>query len=239
MTEKLYLNDAYLKECEARINKITDRGIILDRTVFYARGGGQPGDSGTLKIGERIVKIDDCIKDGVNVLHLTDDLTGISEGDSCTCNLNWESRYQYMRYHSAIHLMDGLFNNMPVKNGLITGSQIYEDRARVDFSVENFSQELAEEIIDMVNKAVKEGHNISVKYIPGEEALKIPNLARTEPGRELIKNLAVVRIIDIEGIDAQADGGTHVNNTTEIGEVSLIKIENKGRNNKRVYFHVN
>lgn len=238
MTEKLYLNDAYLKECDARVNKITDRGIILDRTVFYARGGGQPGDSGTISFGDRVVRIDDTIKEGDNVLHISEDTSGIPEGEFCKCSLNWETRYQYMRYHSAIHLMDGIFNNMPVKTGLITGSQIYADRARVDFSVDNFSQDIVLELIEMVNRAVEEGHNISVKYLPSEEALKIPNLARTEPGRELIKRLPVVRIVDIEGVDAQADGGTHVNNTREIGKLSLNRIENKGKNNKRVYFTV-
>lgn len=238
MTEKLYLNEAYLKECDARVNKVTDRGIILDRTVFYARGGGQPGDSGTISFGDRVVHIDDTIKEGDDVLHLTEDISGITEGDFCKCTLNWDLRYQYMRYHSAIHLMDGIFNNMPVKTGLITGSQIYADRARVDFSVENFSQDIVLELIEMVNSAVEEGHNISVKYLPSEEALKIPNLARTEPGRELIKRLPVVRIVNIEGIDAQADGGTHVNNTREIGKLSLNRIENKGKKNKRVYFTV-
>ncbi len=236
MTEKLYLNEAYMKECEARIIKIAGNDLILDRTVFYAAGGGQPGDTGIIRCGERNYEVLDTVKDGNDVVHKMKNTDGLSEGDFCHCTINWERRYRIMKFHSAIHLMDGLINNMPIKNGLITGSQIYEDRARVDFSIEEFTKENVNNIISTVNDAIKEGHNIHVKYLPSEEALKVPNLARTEPGRELLRHLAVVRIIEIQDIDAQADGGTHVKNTSEIGTIKLLKIENKGRNNKRLYF---
>jgi misacylated tRNA(Ala) deacylase len=237
MTEKLYLNDSYLKEIEGRINSVNENGITLDRTVFYARGGGQPGDSGSIVVNGKTFEIIETVKEGNEVLHVIEnEITQLKEGDHCLEKLDWEKRYSHMKYHTAIHLIDGIVNKMPDYAGLITGSQIYEDRTRVDFSMENFSTQLAEEIIETVNRAIKEKHQIKIKYLTSEEAESRPNLARTEPGRELIKKLDIVRVIEIEGIDEQADGGTHVNNTEELGQVVLQRIENKGKRNKRLYF---
>ncbi len=237
MTEKLYFNDSYVKECDARINKITERGIILDKTIFYASGGGQPGDSGIITVNNMEYRVLDTVKENEDVLQIMDGkFDDLREGDHCHCQLDWEKRYNHMKFHTAIHLIDGMVNKMPDYEGLITGSQIYDDRARVDFSMENFSTETAQEIINKVNEVIKEDHDIEIKYMPGEEAIKIPNLSRTAPGRELLNNLDVVRIIEIVGIDEQADGGTHVRNTTELGQISLQKIENKGKRNKRLYF---
>lgn len=237
MTEKLYFNDSYVKECDARVNRVTDNGIILDRTVFYPSGGGQPGDSGTITVNNNNFKVINTVKDGDEVLHIIEDqLDEIKEGDYCHCAIDWGKRYMYMKFHTSIHLIDGIVNKMPDYEGLITGSQIYEDRARVDFSLESFSQEMAQNIIDTVNRAIKENHDIKIRYMSGEDALKMPNISRTAPGRELIKDLQIVRIIEIDGIDEQADGGTHVANTSELGQINLQKIENKGKKNKRLYF---
>ncbi len=237
MTEKLYFNDSYVKECDARVNRVTDKGVILDRTVFYPSGGGQPGDSGTITVNNNNFKVINTVKDGDEVLHIIENqLDEIKEGDYCHCTIDWDKRYMFMKFHTSIHLIDGIVNKMPDYEGLITGSQIYEDRARVDFSLESFSQEMAQNIIDTVNRAIKENHDIKIRYMSGEDALKIPNISRTAPGRELIKDLQIVRIIEIDGIDEQADGGTHVANTSELGQINLQKIENKGKKNKRLYF---
>lgn len=239
MTEKIYLKDAYLKETDANVLDIRDSGIILDRTLFYAAGGGQPGDTGWIISGEKKIRIVDTVKSGDEVLHLTDGniLNHDIKGKKVNAVIDWERRHMLMRFHSAVHIIDAavhLYN----KETLITGSQIYDDRARVDFSVSNFSQDLANEIIEHANMIISEKHNINVKFMPNEEALKIEGLARTEPGRKLLETLDTVRIIEIEGVDMQSDGGTHVRNTSEVGKIVLQKIENKGSRNKRMYFNL-
>ncbi|MCL4346115.1 MAG: alanyl-tRNA editing protein [Candidatus Thermoplasmatota archaeon] len=236
MTEKLYLNDAYLKECDSRITGINEKGVILDRTVFYASGGGQPGDSGKIIFNNREFMVRDTVKEGDDVLHIVDNREMLEIESQVRCLIDWERRYIHMKYHGAIHLIDAVVNMNPDYEGLITGSQIYDDKARVDFSMENFSQEIAQNVIDRTNSVINENHEILVKYMPGEEAVKIKNLARTEPGRQLIQKLETVRIVEIVGVDQQADGGTHVRNTSEIGTILLQKIENKGKRNKRMYF---
>lgn len=236
MTEKLYLNDAYLKECDSRITGINEKGVILDRTVFYASGGGQPGDSGKIIFNNREFMVRDTVKEGDDVLHIVDNREMLEIESQVRCLIDWERRYIHMKYHGAIHLIDAVVNMNPDHEGLITGSQIYDDKARVDFSMENFSQEIAQNVIDRTNSVINENHEILVKYMPGEEAVKIKNLARTEPGRQLIQKLETVRIVEIVGVDQQADGGTHVRNTSEIGTILLQKIENKGKRNKRMYF---
>ncbi|MGP6240385.1 alanyl-tRNA editing protein [Cuniculiplasma sp. SKW4] len=238
MTEKLYLNDSYLKECDSRIVRINERGIILDKTVFYASGGGQPGDSGKIIFNGKEFTVKDTVKDGDDVLHIIDNPETLELDGVVRCQIDWERRYAHMKYHGAIHLIDAVVNMNPDYEGLITGSQIYDDRARVDFSIEDFSQEIAQNLIEKTNSVINENHEIIVKYMPGEEAVKIKNLARTEPGRQLIQKLETVRIIEIVGVDQQADGGTHVRNTSEIGKINLQKIENKGKKNKRMYFTI-
>ena len=141
-----------------------------------------------------------------------------------------------MRYHTAIHIIDGVVNRDYSDRGLITGSQIYEDRARVDFDLPGITREMAEEIIGKANEVISSNHNIYAREISSDEAQRIPGLARTAPGRELIKSLDRVRIIDISGFDTQADGGTHVSNTREVGEITFRSIQSKGAHNKRVEF---
>ncbi|EQD64470.1 Threonyl/alanyl tRNA synthetase SAD [mine drainage metagenome] len=148
--------------------------------------------------------------------------------------IDWNRRYSHMRYHTAIHIIDAVVHHSAGKYGLITGSQIYQDRARVDFDFPEFSRELADKIIDDSNLVIAQKHPILIKEMTSEEALAIPDLARTEPGRELIRKLSMVRVIEIVGVDAQADGGTHVNNTAEVGKIHLSGIESKGRRNKRM-----
>ena len=237
MTEKIYLNDAFAKEIEAKVESVTDAGIILDMTVFYARGGGQPGDSGHLFLHEKKIEITDAIKAGEDVLHIPASQDhAINKGDRVRCQLDWDRRYAHMRYHTAIHLIDAVVNMNPGYQGLITGSQIYEDRSRVDFSMEDLSTDLAISILEKANDEIKKKREVMVKYLTRDEALSMPNLARTKPGRELINSLDVVRVVEIAGLDQQADGGTHVKNLSDVGIIRFSKMENKGKNNKRVYF---
>lgn len=237
MTDKKYLDDSYLKEVNSVITEVNENGIILESTVFYPRGGGQPGDSGFILKNGKMYKISDTTKDGDVVIHHQESLDPeLSAGDTIKCQIDWDKRYAHMRYHTAIHLIDAVVNLNPGYRGLITGSQIYEDRSRVDFSMEDLSADLAISILDRANEEIEKGRNVEIRYFSRDEALSIPNLARTKPGRELISSLETVRVVEITGLDMQADGGTHVKNLSEVGKLKFAKMENKGKNNKRVYF---
>ncbi|WP_337860282.1 alanyl-tRNA editing protein AlaXM [Ferroplasma sp.] len=235
MTEKLYYKDMYGKEFDASVIAVNGNDIILDKTLFYPTSGGQPNDTGILKTGNTVINIVDVTQEDGNIIHIASDAGNIAPGDTVHGIINWENRYIHMRYHTAVHIIDGVVNNN-YKNGLLTGGQIYNDHARVDFSFDIIDKELVNEIISKAQNVVDSGLNVFEREIPGKEAMKIPGLARTEPGRKLIESLPVVRIIEIENFDFQADGGTHVKNTGEVGKIEIIKIENKGKGHKRLAF---
>ena len=233
----MFLREMNLREIECGVTGVREDGIFLDRTVFYATGGGQPNDTGKLiSPTGRIFNVTDVRKDGDEVLHVVENASEIREGDRFTGTVDWERRYAHMRFHSAIHVLDGMVSSRFSQEGMLTGGQIYQDRARIDLDLNDFSRDLIEDILDKSNSFIKEGHNIYQREVSREEALGMPNLARTEPGRRLIETLDKVRIIVVEGLDEQADGGTHVSNSVEIGKLVLKKIESKGKRNKRVEF---
>ncbi|MCL4332346.1 MAG: alanyl-tRNA editing protein [Candidatus Thermoplasmatota archaeon] len=235
MTEKVYLRDSYLREIESVVTSSDGNMICLDRTIFYPRGGGQPSDSGTIVFGEIRLNLLEVSKEGEEVVHIADH-DGPPVGSRVKCILDWENRYACMRMHTAIHMLDAVFTKTLGTLGLSTGSQIYRDRARVDFSTESISRRDAEDLVERTNIEIRKDHEVKAYEISREEALSIEGLARTRPGYELIRKLETVRIVDIVGLDRQADGGTHVSRTSEIGIMTFLKFESKGRNNKRVYF---
>lgn len=238
MTEKLYWNDMYLREFDATVEEIEGNGVILDRTAFYATGGGQPNDTGILRSVRGEYRVIDVRKNGDDVLHILDHSENLRAGDSVHGVVDWERRFWHMRYHSAVHVLDGIVTHRHGDQGFLTGGQIYQDRARIDLDMNDFSREIVEAIINESNNFIAEGHRIYQKEISSQEAKSMENLARTAPGRELLNSLDTIRIIVIEGLDEQADGGTHVSNTREIGKLVLNKIESKGKRNKRVEFHL-
>ena len=228
----------YLSEFDAVVMGIEGDEVTLDRTAFYATGGGQPNDTGVIRTGSSEVKVLDVRKAGDEVVHRVDNPGALSVGMEVHGVIDWERRYSLMRYHSSIHIMDGIVTKRHGDLGLLTGGQMYEDRARIDLNMEDFSRELMEKIIEECNEFIAEGHSIYQKEVTKEEALQMENLARTEPGRQLINSLDTVRLIVIDGLDEQADGGTHVANTREIGRLVLKKVESKGKRNKRVEFFI-
>lgn len=233
MTEKLYLQNSYIKETRSKLTSSANKVLEFDRTIFYPTGGGQPCDTGIIRANGKVFNVIEVTKKDDAVLHTIDgELNGVNI--EVIQEIDWNRRYSHMRYHTAIHIIDAVVHHSSGKYGMITGSQIYQDRARVDFDFTDFSRELAEKIIEDSNKVVAEKHPILIREMTSEEALSIPDLARTEPGRELIKRLGVVRVIEIKDVDAQADGGTHVNNTAEVGKINLSGIESKGKRNKRM-----
>lgn len=232
MTEKLYLEDSYVRQLDAVVTSVNGKDIELNRTIFYPAGGGQPCDTGAISLAERSSAVINVRKDGDRVIHTVDDASWISEGMEVQCALDWEKRYIHMRLHTALHIIDGIVEKR--YSGRITGGQIYDDRARMDFDVPGLDRTQAQSIIEDAQKVVDENHKVTVKFLTKEEAAAVPNIARTRPGEELLGKLDKVRIIDIEGFDFQLDGGTHVAQTMEVGKISITKYENKGSHNKRI-----
>ncbi|HZY71297.1 MAG TPA: alanyl-tRNA editing protein [Thermoplasmata archaeon] len=232
MRGALYLTDAYLRTVDATIDGEAEGGVVLHQSVFYPEGGGQPGDSGVLRgaSGTEWV-VSGARKGPTGVVHLIDRPPFPHVGATVRAEIDWTRRYQHMRYHTCLHLLSGaVFRRF---GSGITGGQIYTDRARTDFALPEFGREVAEQLIADVNRVVSEARPIHVRSIPRAEAERDPTLVRV--AAELMPQVEEVRLIDIEGYDVQADGGTHVRSTAEVGKVRLQKIENKGGRNKRLY----
>jgi len=235
MTEALYLQDSYLKECTATVTKITDeKYVVLDKTIFYAISGGQPWDTGTLTKGEEAYNVLFVKQFGADISHEVDK-PGLKEGDTVTCKINWERRYNHMRNHSAAHVLAGIICNET--DAVITGGQLGEEKSKLDFSLEEFSKEKVEELIKKTNEKIAEDILIKVYTLSKEEALKDPSLFKLAT-KDYIEKLKEIRVVDIVNFDKQADGGTHVKSLKEIGKVTLVKIDNKGKNNRRIYFGI-
>ncbi len=234
LTDKLYLNDSYIRETTAEVTQVDGSAIRFSRTVFYPTGGGQPSDTGYVLKGSSEYRIADVRKNGEEIDHICEDPGDIAPGDEVKLVLDWEKRFDHMRFHTAIHVIDAAVHGMDRPEMIITGSQISDDHARVDFDFERLDQESARSIIESANEIIAGNRAVNIRDISRDEALAIPGLARTEPGRKLIMSLERVRVIEIEGVDQQADGGTHVANTSEVGLIVLNKIQSKGRRNKRM-----
>jgi len=230
MTELLFRDDGYLRSCTARVVAADERGIRLDRTVFYPMGGGQPGDTGVLRLasGEAIA-IADTVK-GENadeIVHvLAPGMALPAPGTEVTAEIDWERRHRLMRMHTCLHL---LCNVVP---GAVTGGQVSDGRGRLDFDVPGSSLDKAA-IEAGLNALIAAGHPVGPRWITDEELEAKPELVRTMSVKPP-SGAGRVRVIDIAGVDLQPCGGTHVRNTAEIGRVTVSKIENKGRQNRRI-----
>ena len=228
MTKTLYMDDCYLKEFDAEITEVIDeQHVVLNQTAFYPQGGGQPCDYGTLND----IKVIEVKKKDGKILH-TLDQPGLKQGDKVHGVIDWDRRYKLMRMHTAAHLLSHVFYEET--KCLITGNQLDIDKSRVDYSIENFERETFEECINKANQLIKTNAPIKISYIPREEAMKIPTISRLANASP--PAIKILRIVEIENIDLQADGGTHVSKLGEVGEIKLLKINNKGKNNRRLYF---
>lgn len=233
MTEGLYLTDAYATEFDSPLAGVRPEGWLLARTLFYPTGGGQPCDVGELRdTSGGVWKVEGVEKSAEGILHkVASAPPPPRDGTPLRGSIDWARRHSNMRYHTALHILSGVVYRR-WKSG-ITGGQIYADRARMDFSLPDFGRPLAEELIGEMNRVVGEARPIHVRFLPREEAERDPSLVRV--AATLMPDVREVRLIDIEGFDVQADGGTHVRTTREVGEVRLDRIENKGARNKRLY----
>lgn len=228
----IYLKDAYIKELDTKIMAKDSNQLELESTVFYPTGGGEPCDIGTVSSGNKIYNVIDVKKEKGRIIHTLDTEPDLQIGDQIHCLINWNRRYTFMRHHTGIHVIAGIMESK--YKAMFTGGQIGLEKSRFDFDMPQLNRELAENIINEAQKVVDQHLNVIAKVLTKEEALKIPSLARTEPGRKLLESLSEVRVVEIEGFDVQMDGGTHVKNTAEIGKLSLTNFENKGTHRKRI-----
>jgi len=232
-TELLYLTDSYLKLCDARVVESGESYVIPDRTVLHPRGGGLVADRGEVLYqgGRAVVTSVELSENGV--IHKLEGLANpIPVGERITCILDWDWRYRLMRMHTALHILSAIVHSRT--GALITGNQVEPEVSRVDFSLEKMDRALIEECVSEANRRIAEGHEVVIKFVERDEALRQPGLVRL--ASRAPPDLPILRIVEIGSIDAQLDGGPHVKNTKEIGEILLKKIENKGKSNRRLYF---
>jgi misacylated tRNA(Ala) deacylase len=231
MTRALFLIDSYLRECDSTVLSVkNERYVVLDQTIFHPRGGGQPWDTGKVIKGKEVFNVIAVMNCSGTIIHEVDKV-GLMEGDRVKCILNWERRYKLMRSHTAAHVFGSLL--CTATGALVTGNQIEEDKIRFDFNLEKFDREILNEYIEKANETFKKAIDVKWYELPREEALKIPGVIKMAEAKP--PDLPSLRIVEIVGIDKQADGGTHVKNLKEVGQLKLLKAENKGKNNRRVY----
>jgi len=232
--EILCYEDSYLRECKSKVTDVNDHGVILDQTVFYPGGGGQPSDHGKLiwEKNEYLVK---------GLKRIDGQLVHLIDGDKPEINsevlsiIDWNKRYKLMRTHTALHILCGVI--WRDYSASVTGGDMKPLSGRMDFELEEMSVDFSKEVEEKINAEVSKKRDIKVYQLPREEAFQIPDLIRTKINL-LPEGIKFVRIVDINGLDLQADGGTHVNNTSEVGYIKMTGHESKGKSNKRLRIEV-
>jgi misacylated tRNA(Ala) deacylase len=238
-TEALYARDAYLRQTAAMVLAVDEaaRAVVLDRTVVYPGGGGQPADAATLAAdGERRWTVNALRKDGAAIWHALDgqdDEALPAVGEPVVVTIDWSTRYRLMRTHTALHVLCGVVYRD--YGSLVTGGNMGPDKARMDFEMDSadFTPERVAEIERRANDEIAQGRDVRVRVLPREEAFQIPDLIRTKINL-LPAGISDIRTVEIVGLDLQADGGTHVANTTEVGGLRVVGTRSKGKSNKRL-----
>jgi misacylated tRNA(Ala) deacylase len=230
----LYLQDCYARECDSAVVSVKDgKYVVLDRTLFYPKGGGVDHDTGKLVRGEDEFPVVYVGKFSGQISHEVEG-AGLGEGDRVRCVLDWDRRHKLMRNHTASHTLISVLCSET--GALVTGNDVGVERTRFDFNLESFDRQVFQDYIDRANELF--GRNIPVRIyeLPREEAMEIPGVVKLASA--LPPEVENLRIVEIEGVDKQADGGCHVRNLNEVGRIEFIKADNKGKNNRRVYFKV-
>jgi misacylated tRNA(Ala) deacylase len=226
MTDELFRNNSYLKEHEVTITEVTSDGLVFDKTIFYPEGGGQPGDEGFITSGENKTRILGTKYINQKLVHLVTETQDFKKDDKVKLELDWSRRYSHMQVHTCLHLLCSI---IPYP---VTGGSIGDGRGRLDFDLETKPNK--EDVLNSLNKLISDDHTISISSITDDELDQNPDLVRTmsvKPPR----GSGTIRMIKIgENIDFQPCGGTHVKKTSEIKLVKSVKIENKGKMNKRI-----
>ncbi len=231
MTNLLFLTNSYLKQFSAQAIAHVEGGVVLNQTAFYAGGGGQPSDNGELLVDGVIYPVKGVRKISGQVGHMIDgEMPAV--GSTVIGQINWKRRYQLMRTHTAMHILCGVV--WRDYEAQVTGGNMEPLKGRMDFEFENLKKELVAEIEAAVNVEVQAGRDVHVKILPREEAFQIPDLIRTKINL-LPAQIQEVRTVELAGLDLQADGGTHVANTREVGKIRIPQYKSKGKINKRIY----
>jgi len=232
--ELVYLEDAYVKELETIITSIDPElsAVQFEKSIIYPGGGGQAKDHAVIEIGGRTFDLKDCKKDDRGIWYVLDDID-FNLQDFALIRLDWERRYNLMRTHTAMHILCGVVWNEYQKK--VTGGNMEPLKARMDFEFEGLNDELVREIEHRVNEEIATNHAVHIKQIRGAE--NIDELLRTKTNL-LPPGLTEIRLVEIENLDMQPDGGTHVAGTAEVGEITITGFENKGRINKRIRLEV-
>lgn len=235
-TEELAPVDSYLSTAEGHVLDVAEDGLFLDRTVFYARGGGQPGDVGTISWDGGSVEIVDTVRKNGRPFHVIADGGVLPDpGMAVEGVIDWERRYLTMRTHTALHALSGVvFRDYGAK---VTGGNMTPGEARMDFELDGISQEFGQEIERVLNAELVKGYPTEIITMAREIALQDPDLIRTKVNL-IPEFIEEIRVVDIKGLDRQADGGTHVNSTLEVGRIEVVKTESKGKSNKRMRIRV-
>jgi misacylated tRNA(Ala) deacylase len=234
--EELAPQDSYLWQAEGAVVEVTPEGLFLDRTVFYARGGGQPGDVGVIAWDGGSVEVVDTVRREGRPFHVVAEGAVLPDpGTPIQGTIDWGRRYLTMRTHTALHALSGVvYRDFGAK---VTGGNMTPGEARMDFELDAISVEFGQEVERRLNEELVKGEPTEIIVMAREEALRDPDLIRTKVN--LIPEwVSEIRVVDIVGLDRQADGGTHVASTLEVGRVEVVKTESKGRANKRMRIRV-
>jgi len=238
MTKIIYLDDSYIHTFNAMITDLDleNNGIALDKTAFFPGGGGQQADSGSLTVNGITYAIKRARKIRGKIIHqFENELPPITVGAQVEGQLDWDRRYQIMRTHTAMHILCGvIFRDYGAS---VTGGNMEPGSGRMDFEFETMKRELVDEINLAINIEVEKARSVSTRILPREEAFQIPDLIRTKINL-LPEGIQEVRVVEIEGLDVQADGGTHVGNTSEVGHIRVVDYKSKGKINKRIYVEI-
>ena len=241
MTRYLYYEDAYLRAFDATITAVDNTNplrVALDGTAFYPGGGGQPNDEGWLTVTANRYRVSAVKKEVDQIWHTLqadNDTVNVSVGDQASGTLDWDRRYQLMRTHTAMHIHCGVV--WRDYGASVTGGNMDPGQSRMDFEFASLTRDLISEIETKCNAEIAAAREIRTQILPREEAFAIPDLIRTKINL-LPAGIAEVRTVEIVGLDLQADGGTHVHNTREVGHIKVVDYKSKGAINKRVYIEI-
>lgn len=227
----LYLLDSYAREFEARVVSVNGKYIILDSTAFYPNSGGQPNDTGKLICNDADYNVAYVAKIGEQVSHEVDK-EGLQAGDKVKGVIDWERRHMLMRMHTAAHVLSAIIHKRA--GALITGNQLGLEQSRIDFSLEVLDREKIAQYVEEANKALAANIPVKTYFLGREEAMKIAGVVKLAGA--MPPEVSELHIVEIGDIDLQADAGTHVRSTGEVGKIELLRLENKGKNNRRIYY---
>lgn len=229
----LYMEDSYLKEFEATVESVDGQNVFLSQTAFYPRGGGVPEDHGKLIVNGKEFLVTNVMKQEGKIAHVIEGEVP-QEGMEVKGVLDWERRYRLMRMHTAAHIIDAILYERA--GALATGNQLDLDQSRIDFSLEKMDPEQIKQFIEEANEAVKKDIEVKIYFLKREEAMKIEGIVKL--AKAMPPSVEELRIVEIPGVDIQADGGPQVSRTGEIGTIKLVKLKNKGKSNRRLYYTI-